>query len=148
MPGPTSILDTKIATSQGGRAGGKIALTGDGGGSGRLYLHMEHAKGLGGSGEGTTPEQLLALGWSACFNSAVLFVAGQQKIDASKAKVNVAVSIGRDADNKFALAAKITLHLPGADPAKAKEIIEAAHQVCPFSSATRGNVPVELAVEG
>ena len=143
MPGPTSSLDTQSATSQGGRAGGKISLDGA---VPKLWLHMEHSKGLGGSGEGTTPEQLLALGWSACFNSAVLFVAGQQKIDASKAKVNVAVSIGRDDANKFALGAKITLTLPGVDAAKAKEIIEAAHQVCPFSSATRGNVPVELAV--
>ena len=145
MPGPTSILDTQAATSQGGRAGGKIALDGA---AAKLWLHMEHATGLGGSGEGTTPEQLLALGWSACFNSAVLFVASQQKLDASKAKVNVAVSIGKDAEGKFALAAKITLKLPGVESSKTREIIEAAHQVCPFSSATRGNVPVELAVEG
>ena len=145
MPGPTSILDTQAATSQGGRAGGKIALDGA---AAKLWLHMEHAKGLGGSGEGATPEQLLALGWSACFNSAVLFVASQQKLDASKAKVNVAVSIGKDAEGKFALAAKITLKLPGVESSKTREIIEGAHQVCPFSSATRGNVPGELAVEG
>ena len=142
MPGPTSILATTSATSQGGRAGGKIALN-----EGGLYLHMEHAKGLGGSGEGTNPEQLFALGWSACFNSALLFVASQQKIDASKAKVTCEVSIGRDESNKFALKAKLTGKLPGVDSAKARELMEAAHQVCPYSSATRNNIPVELAVE-
>jgi Ohr subfamily peroxiredoxin len=80
-PMADALYKTK-AISQGGRAGGKVALA-DGG----LSFHMEHSKGLGGSGEGTNPEELFALGWANCFNSAVAFVAGQKKIDASKAVV-------------------------------------------------------------
>lgn len=134
-------LFTTKAISQGGRAGGKVALS-----EGGLYFHMEHSKGLGGSGEGSNPEQLFALGWANCFNSAVAFVAGQKKIDASKATVTCAVSIGRD-DSGLGLSAKLTLAVPGLERAQVQELIEAAHQVCPYSKATRNNVPVELVVE-
>jgi osmotically inducible protein OsmC len=79
------------AISKGGRNGGKIALE-----EGGLWLHTEHSKGLGGSGEGTNPEQLFALGWANCFNGAVLFIAGQKKLDASKAVVTCEVGIGRE----------------------------------------------------
>ncbi|MBI3438011.1 MAG: organic hydroperoxide resistance protein [Proteobacteria bacterium] len=134
-------LFTCTAISKGGRAGGKAALT-----EGGLWLHMEHSKGLGGSGEGVNPEQLFAIGWSNCFNSAVLFVASQKKLDASKAVVKCQVSIGRD-DSGLGLSAKLTLSIPGMDRAHVQELIEAAHQVCPYSKATRNNIPVELAVE-
>ncbi len=141
MAGPQSILATMSAISKGGRASGKVALA-----HGGLWLHNEHAKGLGGSGEGANPEQLFAMGWATCFNSAVLFVASQKKIDASKAVVKVDIGIGKD-DTSFALTAKITLSAPGVDPEQVKELLEAAHLVCPYSKATRGNVPVELRVE-
>ena len=78
------------AISKGGRNGGKIALE-----EGGLYLHAEHTKGLGGSGEGTNPEQLFALGWANCFNGAVLFIAGQKKLVASMAVVACEVGLGR-----------------------------------------------------
>jgi lipoyl-dependent peroxiredoxin len=135
-------LYTTTAISQGGRAGGKVALT-----EGGLYFHMEHSKGLGGSGEGTNPEQLFALGWANCFNSAVAYVAGQKKIDASKAIVKCEVGIGR-AEGGLALSGKLTLSIPGMDRAQVQELLEAAHQVCPYSKATRNNVPVELVIEG
>jgi Ohr subfamily peroxiredoxin len=134
-------LFTAHGISKGGRAGGKAALA-----EGGIWIHMEHSKGLGGSGEGANPEQLFAIGWSNCFNSAVLFVAGQKKIDASKAVVKVDVSIGRE-ESGLGLSAKITLAVPGMDRAQVQELIEAAHQVCPYSKATRNNIPVELAVE-
>ncbi|MES1197567.1 MAG: organic hydroperoxide resistance protein [Pseudomonadota bacterium] len=146
MAGPNKVLATTSATSEGGRANGKVALSGDGGSNGRLYFHMEHAKGLGGSGEGTNPEQLFALGYATCFNSAVLFVAAQKKIDAAKAKVTCEVDIGPNEAGGFALAARIKLHVPGLSTDQMRELIEAAHQVCPYSNATRGNVPVELSV--
>lgn len=130
------------AISQGGRAGGKVALS-----EGGLYFHMEHSKGLGGSGEGTNPEQLFAMGWANCFNSAVAFVAGQKKLDASKAVVTCEVGIGRE-EGGLGLSAKLTLAIPGMERAQVQELIEAAHQVCPYSKATRNNVPVELVVEG
>jgi Ohr subfamily peroxiredoxin len=138
---PTSILATCSATAQGGRAGGKVALDNTG-----VYVHMEHAKGLGGSGEGSNPEQLFAMGYASCFNSALLFVASTQKIDAAKATVKADVGIGRSEAGGFALTVKLTVHVPGMDLAQAKALTEAAHQVCPYSNATRGNVPVELVV--
>ncbi len=135
-------LYTTTAVSQGGRAGGKVALN-----EGGLYFHMEHSKGLGGSGEGSNPEQLFALGWANCFISAVAFVASQKKIDAAKAIVTCEVGIGRT-DGGLGLSAKITLALPGLERAQVQELIDAAHQVCPYSKATRNNIPVVLAVEG
>ena len=130
------------AISKGGRNGGKIALE-----EGGLWIHTEHSKGLGGSGEGTNPEQLFALGWANCFNGAVLFIAGQKKLDASKAVVTCEVGIGRE-EGGLGLSAKLTLAVPGLERAQVQELIEAAHQMCPYSKATRNNIPVELAVEG
>jgi lipoyl-dependent peroxiredoxin len=138
---PTTILATTSATSQGGRAGGKVSLD-----EGGLWYHMEHDKGLGGSGQGSTPEDFFALGYATCFNSALLFVASQEKANVAGATVTAEVNIGRTAENKFALAVTLKVHLPGVDAAKAKALVEAAHQVCPYSSATRGNVPVTLQV--
>jgi Ohr subfamily peroxiredoxin len=135
-------LYTTTAVSKGGRAGGKVALT-DGG----LWFHTEHSKGLGGSGEGANPEQLFALGYANCFNSAVLFVASQKKIDASAAVVTCEVGIGRG-EGGLGLSAKLTLAIPGMELAQVQELLDAAHQVCPYSKATRGNIPVELAVVG
>ena len=130
------------AISKGGRAGGHVALA-----EGGIYFHMEHSKPLGGSGEGVNPEQLFAMGWATCFNGAVLFIAGQKKLDASKAVVTCEVGIGRE-EGGLGLSAKLTLAVPGLERAQAQELIEAAHQMCPYSKATRNNIPVELAVEG
>ncbi|HVY85308.1 MAG TPA: organic hydroperoxide resistance protein [Caulobacterales bacterium] len=142
MAGPTKVLATMSAHCEGGRAGGKSALK-----EGGVYFHMEHAKGLGGSGEGCNPEQLFALGYATCFNGAVLFVAAQKKIDAGKARVTCEVDIGPNEAGGFALAARLKLHVPGLSQDQTRELIEAAHQVCPYSNATRGNMPVELSVE-
>ncbi|MBL8537552.1 MAG: Ohr family peroxiredoxin [Hyphomonadaceae bacterium] len=136
-----SALYKTTAVSKGGRAGGKVALTDTG-----LWYHTEHSKGLGGSGEGANPEQFFALGYANCFNSAVLFVATQKKIDASAAVVTCEVGIGRG-EGGLGLSAKLTLSIPGMDRALVQELLEAAHQVCPYSKATRGNIPVELAVD-
>jgi Ohr subfamily peroxiredoxin len=136
------VLYKTTAISKGGRAAGKIALA-DGG----LWLHTEHSKPLGGSGEGTNPEQLFALGWANCFNGAVLFAAAQKKIDAGRAVVKCEVGIGRE-EGGLGLSAKITLAIPGMERAQVQELLDAAHQICPYSKATRNNIPVELAVEG
>ena len=134
-------LYTTTAISKGGRTGGKVALT-DGG----LWFHTEHSKGLGGSGEGANPEQLFALGYANCFNSAVLFVASQKKVDASASVVRCEIGIGRE-EGGLGLSAKITLSIPGMERPQVQELLEAAHQVCPYSKATRNNIPVELTVE-
>jgi osmotically inducible protein OsmC len=128
--------------SKGGRAGGKVSLA-----EGGIYFHNEHSKPLGGTGEGINPEQLFAMGWATCFNGAVLFIAGQKKLDASKAVVTCEVGIGRE-EGGLGLSAKLTLAVPGLERAQVQELLEAAHQMCPYSKATRNNIPVEIAVEG
>jgi Ohr subfamily peroxiredoxin len=130
------------ASCVGGRANGKVALA-----EGGVYLHTEHAKGLGGAGEGVNPEQLFAMGYATCFNGAVLFAASQQKVDASKAKVTCEVDIGNNDGGGFALQARLKIHVPGLSREQQQALIEAAHQICPYSNATRGNMPVELVVE-
>jgi Ohr subfamily peroxiredoxin len=130
------------AVSKGGRAGGNVSLA-----EGGIYFHMEHSKPLGGSGEGVNPEQLFAMGWATCFNGAVLFIAKQKNIDAANAVVTCEVGIGRD-DSGLGLSAKLTLAVPGLDRARVQELLDAAHQMCPYSKATRNNILVELAVEG
>jgi len=134
-------LFTTKAISKGGRAGGKVALA-----SGGPWFHTEHDKALGGSGEGANPEQFFALGYANCFNGAVLFIAAQKKLDASKAVVSVEIGLSKDTTS-FALSAKIGLSVPGLERAQVQELLEAAHQVCPYSKATRGNIEVELVVE-
>lgn len=140
MPGPTSVLHTEIAHAAGGRDG-KVHLDGE-----TLWIAMAIPKDMGGSGLGANPEALFAMGYATCFNSAILFVAGQKKLDASKSKVTCEVGIGRNEAGGFALQAKLTIALPGLDAAQAKDLVDTAHQVCPYSNATRGNMPVELVI--
>jgi len=130
-----------VATATGGR-NGHVASS-----DGLLKFDLSTPKSMGGPGrEGTTnPEQLFACGYAACFGSAVDFVAHQQKIDASGAEVTCEVDIDRN-DGGFFLAAKLTVRLPKLDREAAQALVEAAHQVCPYSKATRGNIEVTLAV--
>lgn len=141
MAGPTSVLYRTTAHATGGRDG-KVHLDGDG-----VWVAMAVSKDMGGSGLGSNPEQLFAMGYASCFNSALLFVAGQKKVDASRAKVSCEVAIGRGEAGGFALEARLTIKIPGMDAVAAKDLVEAAHLVCPYSNATRGNMPVELVVE-
>ena len=139
-------LFTAKSISKGGRAGGKVALASNGKEGGGPWFHTEHDKALGGSGEGSNPEQFFALGYANCFNGAVLFVASQKKIDASKAVVKVEIGLAKD-ENSFALSARIVLSVPGLPREQVQELLDSAHQVCPYSKATRGNILVELVVE-
>ncbi len=140
MAGPTSVLYRASAHNGGGREG-RVHLDNSG-----TWLALALPKEMGGHGLGSNPEQFFALGYASCFGSAILFVAGQKKHDASKAKVTCEVGIGRSEAGGFALEAKLTVNIPGMDLAQAKELVDAAHQVCPYSNATRGNVPVTLEV--
>ena len=108
---------------------------------------MAVAKEMGGSGLGSTPEHLFAMGYASCINSALLSVAGQQKVDASKAKVSCEVDIGRGEAGSFALRAKLTVEIPGLDAVAAKDLVDGAHQVCPSLQYHEGQQPVELVVE-
>ena len=128
---------TAKAISKGGRAG-RAAIEG-----GTLALAMSFPKELGGDGDAHNPEQLFAIGYAACFNQAVIVLAKKHGIDPASAQVGVAITLNIN-DGAFSLAADITLKVPGADKAKIQALLEDAHQMCPYSKATRGNVPVTL----
>ncbi|TPE63640.1 organic hydroperoxide resistance protein [Sandaracinobacter neustonicus] len=127
------------ATTRGGRDGRAI-LEG-----GALALAMSIPKEMGGAGDGHNPEQLFALGYSACFGSAILAIARKHGVDGQKAKVTAEVTLEKD-EISFALAVKLTVSIPGEDLAKVEQIAHEAHQICPYSRATRGNIPVTVAV--
>lgn len=100
------------------------------------------------SGEaGVNPEQLFALGYAACFDSAMDLAAKQLKLDAKGAKTSVEVGIGQRAEGGYGLDLDITAHLPGMAREDAQRLVEATHQVCPYSHATRGNIEVRLHIE-
>lgn len=104
-------------------------------------------KELGGDGgSGTNPEQLFAAGYGACFNSALELVLSKEKINA-KSQIEATVTLYEDPTDKgFKLGVVLEGHIEGVDKAKAEELIEKAHQVCPYSKATRGNIDVELKI--
>ncbi|MFG1603520.1 organic hydroperoxide resistance protein [Actinoplanes sp. NPDC049265] len=116
---------------------------------GVLDLDLAVPKEMGGPGGAlTNPEQLFAAGYAACFHGALKIVARQQKIDLTDTAITVDVGIGPKSDGTpgFQLNVAIEAELPSVTPEKAQELIEAAHQVCPYSNATRGNIDVALTV--
>jgi len=113
---------------------------------GRLDLELAIPKEMGGSGNGTNPEQLFAVGYAACFHSALRLVAGQAKADVTDSAVGARVSIGQIDNGGFGLAVELEVTLPNLDHDTAVELTEKAHQVCPYSNATRGNIDVKLVV--
>ncbi|WNI24935.1 organic hydroperoxide resistance protein [Streptomyces sp. ITFR-16] len=113
---------------------------------GKLDVVVNPPKEMGGSGAGTNPEQLFAAGYSACFQGALGVVARQEKADIAGSTVTAAVSIGKTEAGGFGLQVAITATIPNVDRETAQALIEKAHQVCPYSNATRGNIKVELAV--
>ena len=133
-------LYTATATSTGnGRQGGH-ARTDDG----LLDIALALPKELGGPGDATNPEQLFAAGWSSCFHSVLKLVAGQRKVRVDNSSVVAAVSVHPTPEGGFSLSAEIHVLLPGVDQSTADELVDAAHAGCPYSNATRGNIPVTL----
>ncbi|WP_406727287.1 organic hydroperoxide resistance protein [Streptomyces sp. GD-15H] len=134
-------LYTAVATATHGREG--RAVTSDG----KIDLGLSAPVELGGSGEGTNPEQLFAAGYAACFGSALGLVGRAAKVDVSEAAVTAEVGIGKQGEG-FALAVTLRVELPDTvDEETGRKLVEQAHQVCPYSHATRGNVPVDLVIE-
>ena len=132
-------IATYTATTKGGRDGRAILEPS------KLGFAMSLPKELGGSGEGFNPEQMFAMGYSSCFGQAVLALAKKHGVDASNARVTCDVTLNKD-ETSFALSVALKLQCPGADRAKLEALIEDAHKICPYSKATRGNVPVTLTV--
>ena len=137
-------LYTAHATSTGGRTGTTKSS------DDRISLQLSTPRELGGdSGPGTNPEQLFAAGYSACFIGAMKAVAGSQKIKLpADVSINAEVSIGpmTGKPGAFGIAVAMAVHVPGMDKADAEKLVATAHQVCPYSNATRGNIEVALTV--
>ncbi|MPY64377.1 organic hydroperoxide resistance protein [Streptomyces spongiae] len=134
-------LYTAVATATHGREG--RAVTSDG----KIDLALGLPVEMGGNGQGTNPEQLFAAGYAACFGSALGLVGRAAKVDVADAAVTAEVGIGKQGEG-FALKVTLRVELPDSvDEATGRKLVEQAHQVCPYSNATRGNVPVELVVE-
>jgi len=134
---PDKILYTARVTSTGGRGGRATSE------DGVLDVALTAPTELGGPGTGTNPEQLFAAGFSACFNSALGGVAKREGVDATGSTVSASVGFGPEGDG-YALAVELAVAIPGQDLGTVQRLAEAAHQVCPYSKATRGNVPVTI----
>ncbi|WP_270181392.1 organic hydroperoxide resistance protein [Alkalihalobacillus sp. CinArs1] len=132
-------LYTAKAFAHGGRQG-KVESS-----DGVINMDLRMPKELGGQGgEATNPEQLFAAGYAACFDSALNMVARMKRVKLNDTSVEAHVSIGKEEDGAFGLSAKLTVTIPDIDQQTAEELVKAAHETCPYSRATRGNMEVEL----
>lgn len=134
-------LYTAVATATGDGRNGHTASE-----DGILDVDVRIPKEMGGAGGATNPEQLFAAGYAACFHSALKLVAGQEKADVTGTEVSASVSIGTLDNGGFGLAVELDVHAPNLEHDAALALVEKAHQVCPYSNATRGNVEVKLTV--
>lgn len=135
-------LYTAEATAAGDGRNGDVHSS-----DGVLDERLSVPEAMGGPGGAfTNPEQLFAAGYAACFHGALRLVAGQANVDlGADTKVTAQVDIGRKDGGGFQLAVRISAELPGLEAGKANELVTQAHQVCPYSNATRGNIEVEVA---
>lgn len=132
------VLYQANATATGGRDGHAVSS------DGLLNVKLAPPKELGGMGGATNPEQLFAAGYSACFMGAMKHVAGMKKLTVpTDANVNATVGIGQIPAG-FGIEVQMVVSLPGMDRAVAQDLVDTAHQVCPYSNATRGNIEVSL----
>jgi Ohr subfamily peroxiredoxin len=139
---PEKILYTAEAIVEGGRDG--HGRTSDD----RLNLELSIPDSMGGDGgEGTNPEQLFAVGYAACFQSALLGVARGRALDVSDSQIIARVGIGPTGHGGFTLQVSLDLHAPHISYQEASELMARAHERCPYSNATRGNIDVSLTVD-
>src|SRR3954447_10826707 len=136
-------LYTAEAQVTGGRAEGH-GKTSDG----ALEVDLRLPSEMGGQGGGTNPEQLFAVGYAACFEGALSAVARRAKVEAGDASIDSKVSLHPNDHRGFDLSVQLDVTLPSVDGDQAVELVKAAHQVCPYSNATRGNIPVTLTANG
>ena len=132
-----TILYTAEALSTGDGRNGHVRTT-----SGRIDLDLAVPQSMGGSGNGSNPEELFAAGYAGCFHSALLAVARQEKLKLEYETVGGRVHIGPNGAGGFQLAVELEVVIPGVDLAVAQRLADAAHQICPYSNATRGNIEV------
>lgn len=135
------ILYTAKAHTEGGREGGSSRTS-----DGRLDVKLSPP---GGPGNGTNPEQLFAAGWSTCFLSAVKLVAHKEKVSLpSGVTIDAEVDLGTEKAGGYGLAARLNVSLPGVERETAERLLKAAHQTCPYSRATAGNINVVINLVG
>jgi lipoyl-dependent peroxiredoxin len=138
------VLYTATATVTGGRASGH-GRTDDG----ALDVQLRSPKEMGGEGGGTNPEQLFAVGYAACFEGALGVVGRRERAEVGDVSIDSRVSLVAGEDRSFTIAVRLDVTLPQVrDPEQAVRIVAAAHQVCPYSNATRGNIDVGLTANG
>jgi lipoyl-dependent peroxiredoxin len=133
-------LYTASATATGGRAGHVVSA------DGILDLDLRPPAEMGGPGGATNPEELFAAGYAACFQSALAVVGRRKGVDTSASTVEADVTIGTVGGGAYGLAVSLMVSVPGVDADTVRALTEAAHQVCPYSNATRGNIEVTLQV--
>lgn len=136
-----NVIYTATATATGDGRNGHATSE-----DGILDIDLRVPKEMGGPGGATNPEQLFAVGYAACFHSALKVVAGRENVDVSGSQVSASVGIGMNDAGGFGLAVELDVDLPALDRAVAEDIVAKAHEVCPYSNATRGNVEVKLTV--
>jgi Ohr subfamily peroxiredoxin len=135
---PTKIMYVAEATAHGGRDGFVTSQ------DGQLALKVAMPPALGGDGNGTNPEQLFAAGFSACFHNALVLVGRRSGLDLSGSTVAAKVGIGPNKLRGYGLAVALSVSLPVVDEEVATKLVDAAHEVCPYSNATRGNIEVTI----
>ena len=137
------VLYTARAHVTGGRNGHGRTSEGD------LEVYLRTPTEMGGSGGGTNPEQLFAVGYAACFESALAVIARRRRIEVGEVTIDSAVSLLPTGEGGFDLSVRLDVSLPSVDDREtATDLVRAAHQVCPYSKATRGNAEVELLLSG
>ena len=134
-------LYTAEALATGAGRDGRVATS-----EGNLELDLAIPKEMGGSGDGANPEQLFAAGYAACFHSALQSVARTQKVKITDSSVGARVQIGSNGEGGFGLAVQLEVVIPDLPHEQAQALADAAHKVCPYSNATRGNIDVEITV--
>jgi Ohr subfamily peroxiredoxin len=138
------VVYTAEASVQGGRAEGH-GRTNDG----KLEVTLRLPQEMGGDGEGTNPEQLFAVGYAACFEGALGAVGRRERVELGDASIDSKVSLITTEERGFNVAVELDVTLPSIDdPEEAARLVAAAHRVCPYSNATRGNVDVKLTANG
>jgi osmotically inducible protein OsmC len=137
------VLYTAHATVTGGRDAGHGATS-----DGALDVQLRTPPELGGDGGGTNPEQLFAVGYAACFESAIKTIARREKVDADAVSIESSVSLGPGEHRSYTIAVGLDVTLPEFDDDQAVELVRAANQVCPYSIATHGNIDVALTANG
>lgn len=135
------VLYTAEATATGEGRNGHVTSS-----DSRLDLDLKIPAEMGGPGGGSNPEQLFAAGYSACFHSALQTVARRARVEFGASTVTAKVGIGPNGEGGFGLTVALDVAIPGVDHAVAEDLVAKAHQVCPYSNATRGNVDVTLTV--